>query len=372
MKLPADEPRSATGGIAAGGESAPPARPNDPASRSAHEMALGELRLQLEAWTRHEPGARLGGDPEELHQLRVSVRRIDAVLGLFKQQLPAELIRARRTAKGILRTLGAARDFDVQLAELDRYCESLSAAERVAAAPLRARLEADRAQARVRMIRVLDSEPTQQWLESLRLGSASSSVATHPGAAPAALVMPERVQKRFRKLRKDVRGLDAKSAMEKYHVVRRRAKLLRYALEPGAELFGKPAEEMLRALRRLQDGLGKHQDAHLAKSRLEAIAGDANAGLPPETLFLMGRLAEHQLKLTTKARKTLTRAWDKVRGKRWKTLRAKMDQVGAAALKAQERTSDAVVAQDAATTATTPGDPQPERAPAALARPLRH
>jgi CHAD domain-containing protein len=371
MKVPADESRSATGDIAHEGETGLPARPGDPASLSAHEMALGELRLQLEAWARHEPGARLGGDPEELHQLRVSVRRIDAILGLFKQQLPAELVRARRAAKGILRTLGAARDFDVQLAELDRYCESLSAAARLAAAPLRARLEADRAQARMRMIRVLDNEPTRKWLESLRLGSASSSAATHPGAAPAALVMPERVQKRFRKLRKDVRGLDAQSAMEKYHVVRRRAKLLRYALEPGTELFGKPAEEMLRALRRLQDGLGKHQDAHLAKSRLEAIAADASAGLPAETLFLMGRLAEHQLKLTTKARKTLTRAWDKVRAKRWKTLRAKMDQVSAAVLKAQDRASETAVAR-AAAPSPAPADLQPEPVPAAQARPLRH
>ena len=260
-------------------------------------MALAELRRQLEAWERHEPGARLGADPEELHQLRVAVRRIDAILGLFKQQLPAELVRARRAAKGILRTLGAARDFDVQLAELDRYCESLSAAERLAAAPLRARLEADRAQARVHMIRVLDSDATRQWLESLRLGERQflgrnpagrcAGRDRHAGACAEAL--PQAAQGRAQSATRE-------SAMEKYHVVRRRAKLLRYALEPGAELFGKPAEEMLRALRRLQDGLGEHQDAHLAKNRLEALAADASAGLPAETLFLMGRLAEHHLK----------------------------------------------------------------------------
>ena len=138
------------------------------------------------------------------------------------------------------------------------------------------------------MIRMLDSEATRHWLESLQPSSGSSAAVTLAGAAPAAVVMPERVQKRFRKLRKDVRSLGPKSEMEKYHVVRRRAKLLRYALEPAAELFGKPADEMLKALRRLQDGLGEHQDAHLAKSRLEAFAADTTAGLPAETLFLMG------------------------------------------------------------------------------------
>ncbi len=360
MKVPADELQSATAGVAAGDPAGASPRPAPTAlTRSAHEMALEELHRQLVAWDRHEPGARLGEDAEELHQLRVAVRHIDAVLGLFKLQLPAELTRARKTAKSILRTLGAARDFDVQLAELERYGKSLTAEEWPATAPLRARLEADRAHARVQMIRMLDSEATRGWLESLRLGSGSSVAATLPGAAPAAVVMPERVQRRFRKLRKDVRSLSAKSAMEKYHVVRRRAKLLRYALEPGADLFGKPAEEMLRALRRLQDGLGEHQDAHLAKNRLEALAGDTTAGLPAETLFLMGRLAEHQLNVTARARKTLTRAWKRIRGKRWKGLRAKMAQVSAAALAA-------------AATAAAPALPPPDPSPATQARPLRH
>jgi CHAD domain-containing protein len=360
MKVPADELQSATGGVTAGDPIGTPPRPTPTAlTRSAHEMALTELHRQLAAWERHEPGARLGGDPEELHQLRVAVRHIDAILGLFKLQLPANLTRARKIAKGILRRLGAARDFDVQLAELDRYCMSLTAEERPAAAPLQARLEADRTRARAQMIRMLDSEATRHWLESLRRSSGGSGAAALPAAAPAAVVMPERVQKRFRKLRKDVRGLGPKSAMDEYHVVRRRAKLLRYALEPGAELFGRPADEMLKALRRLQDGLGEHQDAYLAKNRLEALAADPAAGLPAETLFLMGRLAEHHLHVTARARKTLTRAWKKVRGKRWKALRAKMAQVSAAAMAAS--------ASEAA-----PALPSAEQSPPPQARPLRH
>ena len=93
---------------------------------TAHELALIELRRLLSAWRRHEPLARLAQEPEELHQLRVTVRRIDATLALFKHELPEPLVRARKTAKGILRALGAARDVDVQLAELSRYCAGLA------------------------------------------------------------------------------------------------------------------------------------------------------------------------------------------------------------------------------------------------------
>src|SRR6202035_4050376 len=100
---------------------------------TASEVALVELRRLLAAWHAHEPGARLGHDPEALHQLRITARRIDATLGLFKQQLPMALLRARKTAKTVLRALGAARDLDVQLAELARYCAGLPEHERTAA-----------------------------------------------------------------------------------------------------------------------------------------------------------------------------------------------------------------------------------------------
>src|ERR1700675_150322 len=114
---------------------------------TASEVALVELRRLLAAWHAHEPGARLGHDPEALHQLRITARRIDATLGLFKHQLPMALLHARKTAKTVLRTLGAARDLDVQLAELARYCAGLPEHERTAAEPLKARLEAQRARA---------------------------------------------------------------------------------------------------------------------------------------------------------------------------------------------------------------------------------
>ena len=289
-----------------GGRKAASAQPPRPAAASegpsAQQLALTQLRQHLTDWMRHEPGARAGSDPEELHQLRVAVRRIEATLGLFRHQLPSGLVNARKTAKGVLRALGAARDFDVQLTELRQYCKRLPALERSAAAPLEARLEAERARARTLMLGMLDSEATRHWLEVLNLASADLSAASAPQAPRAATVMPERVRARFRKLRKAVRQLDTHSSMDAYHLVRRRAKQLRYSIECGAGLFGKPAESMLRALRRLQDGLGAQQDAHMTKSRLAVLAAEARP-LPPETLFLMGRLAEHHLAATREVRK---------------------------------------------------------------------
>jgi CHAD domain-containing protein len=308
--------------------------PSGVSAISAQQLALTQLRVHLTDWMRHEPGARRGTKPEELHQLRVAVRRIEATLGLLRHQLPSRLLSARKSAKGVLRGLGAARDLDVQLAELRAYCAKLPAAERVAAAPLEARLEAERTRVRARMLGMLDSEATRHWLETLNLATADLSTADSPDAPRAAIVVPERVRARYRKLKKAVRSLDARSSMEAYHLVRRRAKQLRYAIECGSELFGKSSESMLKSLRRLQDGLGAQQDAYIGKLRLASLAADG-ASLPPETLFLMGRLAEHHLDETRKAHKTLTRTWRKVRGRRWKGLRACMQELRDAASEAE-------------------------------------
>ena len=336
---------------------------------SARAMAVGELRRLLTAWRRHEPGARLGEDPEELHQLRVNARRIDATLGLFRRQLPAPLVRARKPTKVILRSLGTARDLDVQLRELAHYCAHLPEEERAAAEPLRTLLERERTRARARMVRSLDAEPTRRWLETLAQATSAENVGAN-GADRAMMVMPERVRRRFRKLRKSVRKLRPKSSMEDYHLVRRRAKQLRYATECGSVMFGKPADEMLKALRRMQDKLGAHQDACMAQSRLAAIAADPASALPPTTLFLMGRLAEHYAQVTGETRSTLARSWRKVRGKRWKALRARLGALhdsAATANDAPPSTPPAAAAELTASEATFAGQPpEPET------RPLKH
>src|SRR5207253_988317 len=181
--------------------------------------------------------------------------------------------------------------------------------------------------ARARMIRALDSEPTRRWLEALTAASAAAPTAAGAFGERAMVVMPERVRRRFRKLRNSVRGLRSNSPMEDYHLVRRRAKQLRYAIESGALIFGKPAEDELKALRRLQDELGAHQDAYMARNRLAALAADPANELPAGTLFLMGRLAERHSTTTAQARKSLTRSWRKVRGQRWRALRSRLGEL---------------------------------------------
>ena len=291
------------------------------ASMSIVEVALANLRRYLSAWNLHEPGARLGDDPEALHDLRVAGRRLDAVLRQFRSSLPASFLEIRPTLKKVLRILGEARDLDVALIELEAFGRGLPKSDRESIEPLERHLASERGRARGRMLSVLDSVSVQKDLQHLTsLLAAPSAASQQPSPELALNVAPEMVRRRYRKVRKGADLLTLHSSMAAYHGVRGQAKKFRYALEAVAVIYGKPADEMLRALRRWQEKLGVQQDAAVASRRLQALAGAPPKGIPPATLFLMGRFAEHYASAAARARKSHAKAYRKVRGK-WKRLR---------------------------------------------------
>jgi len=80
----------------------------------------------------------------------------------------------------------------------------------------------------------------------------------------------------------------------------------------------------------------------------------------------MGRLAEHYTGTTAQARKSLTRSWRKVRGKRWRALRAQLEQLSHTACEAHRGApAQPARADEAAITV-----PTLEHAPEPPARPI--
>ena len=293
------------------------------ASMTIVEVAMVNLRRYLAAWNLHEPGARLGDDPEELHDLRVAGRRLDAILRQFQSFLPPALLEIRATLKTVLSALGHARDFDVALGELQNFSRKLPKSDRAGVEPLKEHLLSERGRARAQMLSVLDSIWVQKNLQEL------ASLLTAPGAASEASsaelalhASPGLIRQRFRKLRKRADLLGVDSSTEEYHEVRGQVKKLSYALDAVAALYGKPAVEMVRALRRWQENLGLQQDAAVAMQRLNALSRAQPKGIPAETLFLMGRLAERHLGAAMHARKRCATGYRRVRQK-WKKLRTK-------------------------------------------------
>src|SRR6202171_1292716 len=147
------------------------------------EVVLANLRRYLSAWYLHEPGARLGDNPDELHDLRVAGRRLDAILRQFRSSLPVSFLRIRPTLKKVLRALGDARDLDVALSELETFGRKLPASDRESIEPLKQHLVSERGRARARMLSVLDSVSVQKNFQKLTSLLAAPSAASQQSPA---------------------------------------------------------------------------------------------------------------------------------------------------------------------------------------------
>ena len=102
----------------------------------------------------HDPGTRLGSDPEELHQHRVAIRRLRALLQAAQPMLDAGLGRRdlRRELAWAGRALGEVRDLDVLLEHLDQDAQRLPVEQRHAFDTLTVAITSRRDEARQRML----------------------------------------------------------------------------------------------------------------------------------------------------------------------------------------------------------------------------
>ncbi|MHB8813723.1 MAG: CYTH and CHAD domain-containing protein [Steroidobacteraceae bacterium] len=317
-----EPPREAWPGREA--ESAPPVM--KPSTR-AGDFAVGALRRLHQEWQANEPVARLGEGPEPLHRLRVTARRMETVLSLFRARLPLGLRRSRPTLKHLLDALGAVRDADIRIEAVGSFRASVPEGDRAGLDPLLQHLQLERAWVRSKMLRTLDAKRTRAWLDGLPDHLARTTLPTQSASSrddPALTVVPDLIRKRYRKLCKCARKLTRKSSIGEFHKVRVRAKKLRYALEVLAPTYAKPAEKMLAALHKLQSGLGTQHDADVIARYLTQLATRPPASFTPVTLFLMGRMAEAQARQAARMSVKIERPWRKVRGRRWNALRRRM------------------------------------------------
>ena len=108
-------------------------------------LAMNVLRKHFEAFLAREPGTRLGDDVEELHDMRVASRRLRAALSLFGDVLAPAILKLREELAWIGGVLGAVRDLDVQLVELEAWHDAVPEPDRKPLLALRSLLVEQRA-----------------------------------------------------------------------------------------------------------------------------------------------------------------------------------------------------------------------------------
>jgi CHAD domain-containing protein len=262
------------------------------------ELAYATIRRQVVAISTHEPGTRLGEDPEELHDMRVATRRLRAALDLFVDALPARTPHLRAEVGWLAAVLGNVRDLDVQLGrlhEMEQWVSDWADPDQVGRPleRLRQLLDDARKARRNELLDALDSPRWERLFGELcaiaRQGPSRRSLAAR---APALAAAPALVTERHRAVVRGARRAARTGVAADFHRLRIRCKRLRYTLEFTADLYGRRSGRFAKRLARLQDKLGLMQDAEVATVALLDAATDLDAGLPALTIFAMGGIAE--------------------------------------------------------------------------------
>jgi CHAD domain-containing protein len=262
--------------------------------RSALPHLQRMIRRQYDEILAHDPGTRLGTDPESLHDLRVAVRRLRAFLRVARPILDRDWTdELREELRWLGRALGAVRDHDVLLIHLRSQTETLPPADATVLDRIVEGIERERGASRSEMLEALSSPRYLELLGRIELA----------GEAPRWNGLGRSVRKlarrEFRKFERAAKALGPEPSDSELHRIRVRGKRARYAGELAEASVGKKACRFVARAKKLQDVLGDHQDAVVADERLRALVlSQSNAQLA----LVGGRLVERQRERMLRAR----------------------------------------------------------------------
>jgi CHAD domain-containing protein len=288
------------GGVVAG----KPLVPGPPLSREPGAARLHELlEAQRIALLAHDPGVRLGDDPENLHQHRVAARRARASLRTTRKYLDAEWRRPLGAAlRGLGEATGPVRDLDVALEHLRDEFARLDETEEAAKTAILERLEDERERARRGLLEALDGRDYRFLLARLR-------VPPRLAEGVESVPLEQLAQREFRRLAKLVDRLGKRPDERSIHRLRISLKRARYAAELIAPKGG-GRKRFLADARILQELLGEHQDAVVTEQRLrKATVEDVRTA----AAFAAGRIAERQRARRERVQERLPAAWKRLR-----------------------------------------------------------
>lgn len=304
------------------GPAAPIWRPANPprprAKSSAATVVLAAVADQLKALLNEDPRVRTDA-PHAIHRMRIATRRLRSTLSTYRSLVDADAgARLRGDLKWLAGVLGEARDEEVLRDRLLSRLREEPAG--LVLGPVRERLGArfttDLGAAHERTRAALDSTRYFRLLDALE-----AFLLTPPLTAAALRPARKTVRKLLRtdakRLHRAVRDLSRTEGKhteshtahdQALHLVRKRAKALRYAAESAAQVDRGPARRLARAAQNLQSILGEHQDSVVARETLLRL-GAVDAFLNGENAFSYGRLHALEEARASAAEARFRRAW---------------------------------------------------------------
>jgi CHAD domain-containing protein len=282
-------------------------KPLVPGPQLSREPGARRLRAMLEeqriALVTHDPGVRVGQDPENLHRHSVAAKRASALLHSARAYIDPVW---RRPLSGALQRLGEAtgpvRDLDGAIAHLRPELDGLDETDHLAKSLLLERLEEEWARRRRLLLEMLDSAEYHFLLARLRL---PPQLAAGVEGVPLDALTGEEL----RRLARVVSRLGDKPDEVVLRQLRTAFERVRQAAElaPPVEAGRK---RFLTDAHALQNLVGEHDASVVAEQRLR---GAAVEDVRTAAAFAAGRLAERQRRRRERVHERLPSAWIRLR-----------------------------------------------------------
>lgn len=283
----------------------PALSPSMPLGLAMKTIAAPHLLAMQQA----EVGVRRDDGADSLHSMRVALRRLREIVRCFREPWSKD---ERRWLLDHLaetgRRLGALRDLDVVLAELPPAIEGLPPALRGASPAVLDWIGRRRRHTCEQVLSFLRSP--ERIAGQRRLLDAFAAASRRPEAAlPLAEVLPARLEKATRKVKKLATALPAELPFEPLHRLRIACKRLRYLADEFASLPGHDYDKSLAAIVRLQQKLGAVCDQEVAMRRLSEWIHPAAAAIGDglQVAALLGGLMSRAATAADEARKRAAR-----------------------------------------------------------------
>lgn len=247
-----------------------PVGPHDSVAAAGRKLLLADFIRMLE----REPGARSGEDIEDVHQMRVAIRRMRSALRLLRPYYRNKKIAPfRQHLQQVARALGAVRDLDVLIEHLQEYRAGLAETEQAVLDDVMALLDARRQKGRAAFVRLVDSKAHRRFEDAF--AAFVSPAPSEEASQYDGDVTPHQVRHLVPVLLHQrlavVRAYDSIMAMatpEALHALRVEVKRLRYAVWFFRDVLGNQARSFIQELKNMQDYLGALNDSVVAQEVL--------------------------------------------------------------------------------------------------------
>ncbi|MFC9678573.1 CHAD domain-containing protein [Streptomyces sp. NPDC056948] len=283
---------------------------------TAGDHVLAYVRTQRDAIVELDPAVRRDAE-DSVHSMRVATRRLRSTFKSYGKVLDrAATDPVGDELKWLAGELGRDRDREVLTERLTAALDGVPAD--LVRGPVSERLHtwssAEHGGARGRLLGVLDSRRYLALLDTLDALIADPPLRKAAGKKPRK-VIAKAVKKDFRKVTGLVQqarelepGTDRDVAI---HEARKKTKRTRYAAEAGGPALGKPAKNLVKSMKALQNLLGEHQDSVMARQTIREMSAVAHAA--GESAFTYGLLHEREEQRAARVEAELPGFWDGIK-----------------------------------------------------------